>query len=306
MKAKSLFKRETAFLLVAVLLFSIWVFVSPNSTSATAGNYTISIDAISQNDGDCKGMDVVVYYKPNNGTGTQTSKSIYSRSDNFTFDGTGNDDRNNVSIAGFPTKVEYKLNKRGGAYSMGTLKGYANITINGTSMGSTSTIDTNSEGWHTATWTATSTQYPYAKTADSFSVSPTNVTIPDGSTNKTATVSIGTVKDQYGVNWYQDGDGVSLSATGVSASGKTITITKDAMVSSSPYYKDITLTAKCGSTNLSNTCTLRITNPSYTVTWHWHVNGNNSSTWGGSTTSTGIYYNQTPSVPSGATSVTKY
>ncbi|MBR2590435.1 MAG: hypothetical protein IKE65_05880, partial [Clostridia bacterium] len=295
MKAKSLFKREIAFLLVAVLLFTCWVFVAPHSTTATAGNYTISIDAISQNDGDCKGMSVVVYYKPNNGTGTQTSTEIYSRSDNFTFDGTGNDDRSNVSIAGFPTKVEYKLCKRGGAYSLGTLKGYANITINGTSMGSTSTIDTSSEGWHTATWTATSAQYPYAKKAASFSV--TNKEIPT-SNSTTTTVSIGTITDQYGVNWYQDGDGVSASfPTGVSASGKTITIASSAMLTASPWYKDITLTAKCGSTNLSNTTTLRITNPNYTVTYKWHTNNDTSADGNSSTTQTGIYYNQTPTAP---------
>ena len=108
MKAKSLLKRELSFLLVFVLLFSCWVFASPSSTSATEGKYTISIDAIATNNGDCNSSSVVVYWKSNNGTGSSSNKTIHTNSD-FTYDGNGSDDQT-YEADGFPYKVVYTLN----------------------------------------------------------------------------------------------------------------------------------------------------------------------------------------------------
>ncbi|MBR0414081.1 MAG: hypothetical protein IJI67_03310, partial [Clostridia bacterium] len=328
MKAGFIYKRALVVLLCIVMLASCWVFTAtPQASAATAGNYYVKVTYQVDNTHSSTTNYIKVNYKKQDG-----STSSYNIGGSCASSSGGKEDKR--SCAGLPYSIEYHnygsstdhsdwfitgvYVYSGSDYSTGGTTlwtgkfGCTNAHYNGSTISCTYSIVDNSFGTWSGDGSATKTTnsrnwkgYPAATSASSFSV--TNKTIPDSSTNVTTTVSIGTVKDQYGVNWKDDGDGVSFaSTTGVSASGKTITITKDAMVSGSPYYKDITLTAKCGSTNLSNTCTLRITNPSYTVTWHWHVNGNNSSTWGGSTTSTGIYYNQTPSVPSGATSVTKY
>ena len=150
-------KRVLSVFLSVLMLLTAWVFVAPEKAEAAAGNYTISVDGICENDAYASGMEVKVYYKPNNGTGTETSTTIYSRSDNFTWDGTGNDDRWNVSIGGFPTKVEYKVKKR---YTVGTLTLYCIIYVNGVNLGETNHEWYNTSGWKTWTWTADSSQYP--------------------------------------------------------------------------------------------------------------------------------------------------
>ena len=191
-------------MVLTVIPFGVFDF-APKAEAATAGNYTISVDGICENDAYASGMEVIVYYKPNNGTGTETSTTIYSRSDNFTWDGTGNDDRWNVSIAGFPTKVEYKVKKR---YSVGTLTLYCIIYVNGVNLGETNHEWYNSSGWKTWTWTASDSQYPYANAMSSGAAisGPDELTIPKtGAANVTASyTNSGTVQDQYGVNWYQD------------------------------------------------------------------------------------------------------
>ena len=168
-------------------------------TSQSQGTYYISVDGICVNDAYANGMDVIVYYKPNNGRGTETHKSIYSRSDNYTWDGTGNDDRWDYAIDGFPTKVEYQVKKR---YSVGKLEMYANIYVapdntgnNRTFIGSTNQNDWTSSGWHTVTWTADSSVYP------SPTVTHSGPTAVFTSGSATATYEVATAKDQYGVNW---------------------------------------------------------------------------------------------------------
>lgn len=168
-------------------------------TSQSQGTYYISVDGIKVNDAYANGMDVIVYYKPNNGRGTEAHKSIYSRSDNYTWDGTGNDDRWDYAIDGFPTKVEYQVKKR---YGVGKLELYANIYVapdntgnNRTFIGSTNQNDWTSSGWHTVTWTADSSVYP------SPTVTHSGPTAVFTSGSATATYEVATAKDQYGVNW---------------------------------------------------------------------------------------------------------
>ncbi|MBQ3432561.1 MAG: hypothetical protein IJG23_07240, partial [Clostridia bacterium] len=323
MKAKSFFKREIALLLVVVMLFSCWVFTATQSTSATAGSYSISVDAISDNDGDCKGRECIIYYYANNGTTkTEQTTTICSSSSDFTFNGSGGDD-GSTTVAGFPFKVVYRLQKRGGLYSLGTLKYHVNITVAGTSMGSSNTTETSSEGWSSVTWTASTSQYPVANYITSFGLASgqtATLTNPTGNNTVTKSISMGTVKDQYGVNWYQDPVAYVAGGTGssgYSVSGSTVTIGSGALATASNWKTTgiigvragsssgtVLKTEKNGSTNA--TVTFTGTNPTYTTTWKWHNNGDSSTTWSGSTTKTGVYYNENPSAPSAATTTTSY
>ena len=317
MKARSVFKRRIALLLVVVMLFSCWVFTATQSNSATAGSYTVAIDAICENDADCGSSYIKVWYKDNNGTGTDhQGEQKWSRDDNYTWDGTGSDDQT-FTISGFPYKVEYKVYKRSGAYAMGKIKGHFNISVQGVGLGSSNTIEGNSgDMYMTWNWTESSHK-PYAKYIDSFGLASgqsATLTNPTGNNTVTKTISMGTVKDQYGVNWYQDPAAYVVSGAGYSVSGSTVTIGSGALATASNWKTTGVIGVKAGSTVLKNginsntnaTVTFTGTNPTYTTTWKWHNNGDSSTTWSGSTTKENVYYNENPSAPAAATTTTSY
>ena len=318
MKAKNISKRVLSVILCTVMLFSCWVFTAPQADAATAGSYSYSfrmylVDGDNADCDDNDGVHVYLNTKNINGSNNATKQiEVPGGGKSSTWKGViqGKNDSTEVgttSAGYFPISVTISIDFDGGGWRGCKFKWI--LSIGGTAIYTSGTCEMGGgrlfgHEKKSSSWNIDSSKYPKATKADSFSVS--NVTIPTtGST--TTTASIGTVRDQYGVAWYQDGDGLSFTApTGVSSSGKTITVASTAMLTASPWYKDITLTAKCGSTTLPNTCTLRITNPKYTTTWRWHNNGDNSTTWSGSTTKTGVYYNENPSAPSAATTTTKY
>ena len=310
MKAKTIGKRVFSLVLTTIMLISCWVFVAPQADAATAGTYTVKVRmyCVGGDSADCDDNDGVRIYMDTtnkNGDGSSSKNDLQfpgggksSTWKDVVQGGADKTEQLTTSAGYFPTNIDLKIDFDSGGWRSAKL--HLKVFIGNTEIYDSGDFDIGGgELWsHQVVWKSfgiDSSKYPKATSADSFSVS--NVTIPtSGST--TTTASIGTVRDQYGVSWYQDGNGLDFTTpTGVSASGKVITVSSSAMLSSSPFYKDTEVKPKCGSVVLSNSVTWRITNPTYTVTWHWHKNGDASSTWSGSTTSTGIYYNQTPSVP---------
>ncbi len=83
---------------------------------------------------------------------------------------------------------------------------------------------------------------------DSVSVSTTNTTV-------TKSYSLGTVKDQYGVNWYQDASwDTATVSNGVTFSNGTLTVPSSSN-RSSDYT--VTLKQKCGSASTTKTVTIK-------------------------------------------------
>ncbi|MBQ6019898.1 MAG: InlB B-repeat-containing protein, partial [Clostridia bacterium] len=193
----------SAIMVLTVIPFSL--IFAPKAQAATAGSYTLDVIANCHNDAYASGMEVTVWYKPNNGTGDETSMQIYKRTDNFTWDGSGNDNRTNVSIPGFPTRVRYEVKKR---YGVGKLEMSVTIKVNGVNLGDSNKNDWTSSGWHEVNWYVSDGQYPYANSMSSGAAisGATELTIPKtGASNVTSSyTNSGNVLDQYGVSWYQD------------------------------------------------------------------------------------------------------
>ena len=187
----------------------------------------------------------------------------------------------------------------GKAYVASTNTGhycYVTAAANGTSA-ATLTPKTEDSKYGYISTSTNNWKFPYANDISSFSISPTSVTVPTSSTAATVTASMGTITDQYGVNWYQDPYVAVSGPTGVDVSNRTtVSVSNSAMVAASPFSKTVTVTAHAGSetgTTVGSSKTLTITNPTYTVTWKYKTSSTTATAGDASKTST-AYYNETP------------
>lgn len=339
---KKQLKRALSLILTVVMLFTCWVFVAPKTNAATAGKYYVRVTWDVENKNSDSGNKMTLTYVKRDGSTATVSKTSCSSSetDGQTWDN---------ALDGVPKAIEYRnygsstdacewwiksitvspnSNYTTDAITVwsGTFGCYKNRWWGGTAI-NTYNIDTNAyAGWtdegsslctttDSRNWLGT----PAAKYIDSLTASPTSLTTPlPNASNVTSTVSLGTVKDQYGVNWNQDAVAyVKTSATGMSLSGTTVSASSDAMMTASPWSRTIVIGARAGSasgtilsdgrtSSTAKTVSITTTNPSYTLTWNWYTSNSSSSSGTAQSTTSTTYYNQTPSAPSTATATTAY
>ena len=78
MKANSIGKRVLSLVVIMVMLVSCWVFTAPVAEAATSDHYQIRVYLNGTNGFTGNNVEITVYGKPNNGTGTETSIKTYS------------------------------------------------------------------------------------------------------------------------------------------------------------------------------------------------------------------------------------
>nr|MCR5484125.1 hypothetical protein [Clostridiales bacterium] len=110
MEIKRIFKKVFGVTLALAMVITTFFFTDlgfvMKASAATAGSYWVWIDTIVSDSCGCHDAEFKVYYKSNNGTGTESSHTFQGPGKSMTFDGTGGDDFQGT-LAGFPTKVVY-------------------------------------------------------------------------------------------------------------------------------------------------------------------------------------------------------
>ena len=290
-KAKMIGKKTLSVFLAVLMVLTAWVWVAPTEASAAAGSYYVKItwkctDAGDDYDvaysgfanktkGNCAGISL--YYKSNNGTGTESekywdfqtrmkTKGTYTEAD---------------TISGFPTylfvyndagaitdQAVYEITKiEIGASSTSTLTTLwsGSVYMNSTNQiksvkllsdgtGSESTDNTNAK----VTTSSINWVYPYAKT---FTWSPANLsamTCPKTASDAAATQTVSvTAKDQYGVQmfdptWKVSGNikstGITVSPT-TSSGSTTISVNSSANILNTTNSQTGTVTATWSTPN---------------------------------------------------------
>lgn len=286
-------KKGMSLFLSVLMLLSCWVWVAPNKAeAATAGNYPVTFYAnVSDVANNCNN-NVVIDYITNNGTGSSVSQT-YSL-DNLINNGTGNGKSYTVNVPGYPTAFRFSISRKSGANAI-NVRFYrmdiGSITVADETSGAGYTINT-ALWWDPRNWTVSPSSGGYSDrwtqpAVTTFSINNPSVSSVDinqwGGANKTASVSVNTVKDQYGVNWYQDptwkigtGESTFNGYTGVTngagssaASSTTLTISPDAQTankSTTNKSKTLYVQAACGGKTAVKSITLN--NPSYTYTYY--------------------------------------
>ena len=309
---KRLWRKALSVFMTAVMLMTCWVFFAPTKAdAASAGNYflkvTLNVTTYwNNNAGKCY---LRYYYKPTNGTGTETYKDIdvgagAMKSPNgersFTYE-----------CPGFPTKIAIKLD------GMDNTKNFActgvSLGIGNTSGSYTTVSDITTDSFSKGTYgtsgeheiiTLGSSAYPKASSITGLSGTTLNINKSTGSV--TSGVFTGVVYDQYGVSWYEaptysvlnasnssvsnpsrttSGDGVQLTAT-------TACLTSANSYNSSTGNANFTLKATCGSASQSATITVH--SPTYYV---YFFNGNDIFT---PIATEECFYNGTVTAPTSA------
>lgn len=301
---KKALKRTLSLMLTVVMLVSCWVFFAPTeSTAATAGSYTVKLTIRVEDNSDSdhvNGYYYRVYYKSNNGTGSETGDYVeFSKSDLSSVYTASNGSTKTVSksVPGFPWKLYGYLDCNGTGFMWAKTNEYRaavkKITVgsidiwtannqtnnaDGLYLGSTKNeknasvdwdgnTDGNDSSWgkvsnHSGAWK--SSKKPYASSITAISGGTSSITLnTDGTSLTTSAFSAGTVKDQYSVNWYQDASLSCSSHTGISFSSNKITAASTANAASN---YTLTLTETCGSA--SNTKTVSVTVFKYKVTFY--------------------------------------
>lgn len=229
----------------------------PETEAATAGLYDIKVEVTVTNGAD--GWDKnnhTLYYKANNGTGTQSSQSVSLS--------TGNMDEEKThtftyTSRGFPTSYTYDYSFGGG---LTWRRLVFDLKVSASKAGAndwktviTAHFDDESGAFSAAkgteNWTAS--QNIPAVTSISWTPVTKNITVPKSGT-ATAATTAATVYDQYGVEWYQE-PYYALHT------GPTATTTSS------------TISGVTGTTSQANTCTVSVTNTAKT----WVANGGGTS-----------------------------
>ena len=291
-------KKTVSLMLTVVMLVSCWVFVAPKSDAATADSYWFRITFKVTNAGDFDqtyegynktGKDrggFSLLYKANNGTGTQ-HEWLYDMSDKKHNSSEGNiNTEGTFTVSGTLSGFPYLMS----AYCMNDSWGKAYFRLQKLELGTSSSncktvwegnLQVDSQlngygGWVSQTsngswdkgvtaFSTTSRDWPSpAATSVSDITGDASVNVPtDGGTN-TKAYSLGTVKDQYGVNWYQDStwDTATVS-NGVTFSNGTLTVP-----ASSNRSSNYTVTLKQVRGSASSTKTVTITTFDYYVTFY--------------------------------------
>ena len=209
MKVSTVLKRSLSLVLTVVMLFSCWVFTAPSASAATAGKYWVKVVFDdSKNSASVGSSECTLYYKSNNGTGQESSMVI----DNSSAGGMFGDWKGftwEQQIDGYPSgvsgwvniwywtgKIEFTLTISVWDYNTSTYKEVFN---------SGNTTLQNSGQKNYGRWNVTNGT-PYANKITDVGGSLSSMNVPTDNKESTATTAftLGTVKDQYGVNWYDD------------------------------------------------------------------------------------------------------
>ncbi len=316
---KMYFKKAMSLFMAVIMLLSCWVWVAPTEASAAAGSYYVKISwectnagndysiaypgYANRGNGNCVGISL--YYKSNNGTGTESEKYWDLRSDmetETTYTET-------ATISGFPTRI-FVYNDHGGWTDKAILKitkieiGSSSTSTLTTIWGGTISLDSTSNiKWAelksdyssssdgsddvsisttTKGWT-----YPYANTF-TWSNTPEAMTCPKTASDSAATQTVAvTAKDQYGVQmfdptWSVKGSnkstGITVSPT-TSSGSTTISVTSAANIAGTTNSQTGTVTATWTGTNAAGTSiaktsskTFTINDATYTATFKNHRN----------------------------------
>ena len=267
-------KRALSVILSCIIAFGCVTLLSGTlltAHAATAGSYKWRVRVHSNNNtGGWDADKLTVYGKSNNGTGSEGE--IYSHS-NWYIDFKG--DRDNTFGDGdqtttqFPTKLTY-FYQFGGGITHRKMDAYIYLDLyyddEWHEIGS---VQCYSYEWGqnkgTKTLTIDSSKYPEATSITALTGGDSTLNVPtDGtSTNYTNAFSAGTVKDQYGVNWYQDASLSASSHTGVSFANNKLSVNSNGNAKND---YDITITETCGSA--TNSTTVNIKTFDYKVTFY--------------------------------------
>lgn len=260
-KVKHNARRMLSVFLAFVLCFSSLILALPvKADAATAGSYYVTLTVQVTDDAD--GWDVskfTLYYKTNNGTGTQQSVVLVDTPEavgdkkTYTFSRTVN---------GFPTGYTHEYSF-GGGFTWRTFEENVRISVGSSSSNMKevfSATDSDSSGAFSAAKGTfdhkngvASSNYPHAASVGSISGS-SSITVPTNGTSTSSTYSA-VVKDQYGVNWYQNPTwSVNNTKVSMNASSGQLSVT-----STSNAANDYTVTVKAtsGSASASKTVTIR-------------------------------------------------
>ncbi|MBR2591200.1 MAG: hypothetical protein IKE65_09810 [Clostridia bacterium] len=268
MKAKKITRRAISVMLCVAMLFSCWVFVAPTEASAaTAGNYKykLNINTTDSVDvGDDKDLTLTLNYKKNNGTGS--SGSVEGTANYKWAEENGSHDYEDwTAVPGFVTSVDVTVIYAWTA--IGTRKWGCTLTLYVYNNNNSSWVQVASKSyaesgsaWGQTTKTYTlepdAAAYPYINSIGAIGGGANSINVPTaaGGSTTSAAFTGGTVKDQYGVNWYQD---ATLSCTpdnGVTWANNKLTVTNSCN-RADDYI--ITINQKCGSVTGSKDVTIK-------------------------------------------------
>lgn len=287
--------------MAALMLMSCWVFFAPTKAeAASAGSYKWKVTLYVEEDYDWKhdAQYISVGYYTNNGYGTNwqydDDSRFWVRKNQY------ENDKANYSFEGwskgFPTRVRLSTMRNNNSVWNANYRCILYVDKGGTwveiaNSGKVTGIKKKQylKDLSVSDCSPSNSNWPKA-TSVSFSESDQAVNIPTwGSNNWTKTITA-TVKDQYGVNWYQAPaswsigtttaanqgyTGASISNSGVADSTK-LTIEPNAQTankSTDGYQKALYLKATRG--NASGTVKFTLNNPNYT--WKYYSNNPNTN-----------------------------
>ncbi len=320
-KAKIIGKKTLSVFLAVLMVLTAWVWVAPTEASAAAGSYYVKISwqctnagndyAIAypgyanRGNGNCVGISL--YYKSNNGTGTESEKVFDLRSDM----NSATSYTETATISGFPTRI-FVYNDHGGITDKAILKitkieiGASSTSTLTTIWGGTISLDstsnikwaelksdytssTDGSGDASVSTTTKGWTYPYAdESTITWSNTPEAMTCPKSASDTAANQTVAaSAKDQYGVQmfdptWSVKGsnksDGITVSPSTSSAS-TTISVTSAANIAGTTNSQTGTVTATWTGTNAAGTSiaktsskTFTINDATYTATFKNHRN----------------------------------
>ena len=279
-------KKVLSVFLSVLMVMTAWVFAAPTKAeAATAGTYYYKVEFRVTDDMDNTQLKTTLYGRKNNGTGEEVVIATKNYTSDTSFKGTMNLMSGTTAAGVFPTRLRVYDNN-GAKYYLGrNLKGYWSVYAganssagkmyleaskgspnvekmevgNGTDAywywevrnawigGKTNTFDVN--------YSVRSDYYPKASSI-TMGGGSTSLTVPTAANGTASTNAYtGTVKDQYGVNWYQDPSFSCNYTDKVSMNGNKLVATNAKSNASSDYT--VTVTAKCGSASATKTCSIK-------------------------------------------------
>lgn len=334
-------KKALSVFMAALMLLTAWVFFAPEKAeAATAGTYYYKVTFSVSNDMNNVQMKSILYGRENNGTGKEVEIARWDYTSDKDFKGTMNFMSGTTAAGVFPTRFHIYDNNGaryfgdrdlGGNWHVYVGPNSSNLTevyLKGTKHSANVESMQVGEGrgaywyWQVRNnwiWGKENTfnvdynvtsDYPYINSV-SWNEGAASTTVPINGTN-TVSTSSATVRDQYGVEWYQEPyyaisstgsaktsseeiNGISLSTYGM-ADTTTLQVTNDAKdwVSNggTSDKRDVYINAYLNG-KVSSVKKVTITNCTYTATF---VDGKTGNT---ITTEDGLYANYTkPTEPS--------
>ena len=295
-------KKTLAVFMAVMMVLTAWVFFEPTKAEAAAGNYTLTVKINVTNKADSQGniqdSYFTITYKPNNGTGSETTMN-YSLRDNWKTCLNSNGDKTiTITVPGFPTKMYIYHDA---TWDDKVHYTFNSATVSGPSSSSTaynSSFTVKSGGWGNSEYEKTINLSATTPTPTTVTWNPTTIadqTCPKGSDTVTFNVTA-SAKDQYGVQMIDPTYTIATNRSepiSINSTSGLVTITNATNTDSGAYSSQTaTVTAKW-STAGSKTTTFIINDSYYKATFKYK----NASGVDTSATSSG-YHGVTISAPS--------